>query len=489
MKSPRNMVTRIEESKKIEPWCKRFFLFIHNQEVQCNWSDIQRWNKAASRSKTVMAQKPRSSQKRYIAICSFVVVAGRQLPQLQGNADKALSSLNVSIKKCGEILWFIVLENKLFVILNVFNATKLLRDIKTRQIHNRVIESIGKDLGRTNPRFKGIDSLVVTFCPSDILEIESKSNVDDSSQNLPTKLNVEVSSQNEETHEEKIAPSIVNQPEIVVSKHEKLSVNRKESQIIHEVESGPSVVNQPEIVVSKDEKLSVHRVESQTTHEEKIAPSNVNHPENVVSKDEKPSVNRQDSQIGKPAPFTRNQPVEVFSKTSGQWVKAHAVCVQQDNEGIFVTVIRIDGHELDYDIENVRAVMALSNESDNSHLVPEDDDFRERITYSPNESVERDDFVIDSDPESEYAEKENAQPKRDVAARESFIPEQQQLSPGILSDADLFKRIETFYVLDKIRTIKRWLYKRSEEKEQLPEMISEKLQEVSDIVKTCDYGL
>jgi len=489
MKSPSNMVTRIEESKKIEPWCKRFFLFIHDQEVQCNWSDIQRWNKAALWNKTVMTQKPRSPQKRYVATCSFVVVAGRQLPQLQGNADKALSTLNVSLKKFGEIIWFTVSGNKLFVILNVFNATKLLKGIKTRQIHNKVIESLGKDLGRTNPRFKGIDSLVVTFCPSDILEIESKSKVLNISKNLPTKFNVKVSSQNEGTHEEKIAPSIVNQPETVVSKHEKVSEHREESQIIQEEISAPSVASQPEVVVSKDENFSVNRVESQIPDEEKIVPSIVYDPESLVLKDEKPSVLRPDSQIGKPAPFTRNQPVEVFSKTSGQWVRAHSVCVQQDNQGIFVTVIRMDGHELDYDIENVRAVMALSNESDNSHLVPEDNDIRERITNSPNESVQRDDFVIDSDPELKHSEKGNTLSRLDVAARESLIPKQQQLSADVLSEADWFKKIETFYVLDKIRTINSWLYKRIEENKQLPEMISEKLQEVSDMVKAYDYGL
>jgi len=424
MKSPISIVARIKKSGKIEPWCKRFFLFMHSWEVQFNWSDIVKWNKAALWNKTVMTQKLISTKKAYVAICSFVVVAERQLPQMQGDANKALSTLNASLKKYGAIVWFIVIENKVFVILNVFNTTKLLKDIETRQIHSIVIKSLGADLGRTNPRFKGINSLEVTFCPSDTSEIERKSEVVESNENLPIKVDRKLSSHNNKTQAEKIAPSIVNQPEI------------------------------------------------------------------IVSNDAKPSYLRTDSQVGKAAPFKRNQPVEVFSNTSGYWVKARVFCVQEDSDGIFVTVRRIDGHELDYDIKNVRAVMAESNPSDNSPDVPKGDAIREKLIYSPNESAQRDDFEIGNEPDAEYSEKEYKQEQIADAARDSFIPENKHKpSAYVMSDAEWFKRIETFYVVDKIRTINRWLYRRIEENEQLPVMITEKLQEISKMVKNYNNGL
>jgi len=381
-----------------------------------------------------MTQKLLSPKKTYVAICSLVVVAERQLPQLQGDANKALSTLNASLKKYGAILWFIVIENKVFVILNVFNTKKLLKDIETKQIHSIVIKSLGADLGRTNPRFKDINSLVVTFCPSDILEIgkktevletEEKLEVLETTKHLPEKLDMKVSSPTDETEAEKINPSIVNQPV------------------------------------------------------------------NIVSNDEEPSSHRADTQVGKAAPFKRNQPVEVFSNTSGYWVKARAVCVQEDSEGIFVTVRRIDGHELDYDIENVRPViMAAANLSDNSSDVPKDDVIREGLIYSPNKSAQRDDFEIGKEPDAEYPEKEYKQEHLADAARDSFIPENKHKpSAYVMSDAEWFKRIETFYVFDKIRTINRWLYRRIEENEQLPEMIKEKLQEISEIVTNYNNGL
>jgi len=445
MKSPRNLATRIRESEEFESWSKRFFLFMHSQEVQCTWSDILKWNKAALWNKTVMTQTQSSPKKRHDSICSFVVVVERQLPQFQGAANNVLSTLSASLKKYGAILWFIVLENKVFVILNVSRATKLLKDIETKQIHSNVIDSLEADLRRINPKFKSIDPLGVTFCPSDVLEIGSKSNTLDNSNISTIKLDVKVSSQTEETHEKKVVPSIVNEPENVVSKDVKPIVRAK----------FPVV---------------------------KVVPSIVNEPENVVSKDVKPIMRRAESQVGKVAPFVRNQPVAVFSKTSGQWVEAHAVCVQEDSEGIFVTVRRTDGYELDYDIENVRAVMPAQNLSDSSLAVTTDDVIGETITHMQNESGQEVDFL--DEPESEYSEEEHSPAQIDDAARGLFISEHQHIRTAVvLSDAELFKKIETFYILDKIRTIKSWLYGKIEQNEQLPGMITEILNEVSEMVK------
>lgn len=560
MKSPRDVVVRIQESDKIEPWCKRLFLFMHSQEVQCNWTDILKWNKAALWNKSVMTQKQRSPNKRSDGICSFVVVAKRQLPQLQGAAKKALSTLNASLKKYGVIFWFIIIENKVFVLLSVCRATRLLKDIEAKQIHSNVIESLRTDLGRANPRFKSIDSLVVTFCPSDILEIGGKSNVLEMSKHPPITLDVKVSSQTEDTHSQNVVPSVVNQPENVASKDEKLIIraDTQEEEVgpfagnqpVEEFSktSGqkvvPSVTKKPENVLLKDEKLSV-KAESQVekvgpfsrkqpvevfskTLEQKVDPPVVNQPENVLSKDEKLSVRaeskvgpfarnqhvevvpktsgqkvdppvinqpenvlpkdailrRAESQVGKVAPFAKNQSVEVFSKTSGQWVKAQTVCVQEDSEGIFVSVRRIDCGELDYDIKNVRAVMPAQNLSDNSLEIPIDDAIGESITDMQNEIAQEDDLLFSSEPESDYSQKWHAPEYIDDAARELFIPEHQHIRlADILSDAEWFERIETFFVLDKIRTIKRWLYGRLDENEQLPEMISENLKELSEMIK------
>jgi len=416
MKSTPNLATLIRESEEFEPWSKRFFLFMESQEVECTWSDIQKWNKAALWNKTVMTQKQTISNKSYDSICSFVVVAERKLPQLKGAANNALSTLGASLKKYGAILWFIVIENKVFVILNVSRATKLLKDIETKQIHSYVIDSLGTDLRRTNPRFKSTEPLVVTFCPSDVLAIGSKSNIFEISEHTTTKLDVKVSSQTEETHAKKVVPS---------------------------------VVNEPENVIPKDEKLIV----------------------------------RAESQVGKVAPFARNQPVAVFSKTSRQWVKAHAVCVKEDIEGIFVTVRRTDGYELDYDIENVRAAMPAQNLSDSSLELTTDELIGETITHNmQNERSQYASFLVE--PEIEDSEKELSPAQMDDVARGVFISERQHTrSAVVLSDAEQFKRIETFYMLDKVRTIKSWLHGRIGENEQLPEMITEILQEVSEMVK------
>jgi len=579
MKSPINLVTHILESEEFEPWSKRFFLFMLSQEVQCTWKDILKWNKAALWNKAVMTQIQSTPKKRNDAICSFVVVAERQLPQLQGAANNALSTLSASLKKYGAILWFIVVENKVFVIINVTRATKLLKDIETKQIHSYVIDSVGTDLRRTNPKFKSTDPLVVTFCPSDILEIGSKSSKSEISKHSTTKLDVKVSLQTEETHAKKVVPSIVNEPEsksnkLEISTHSKTKLDVKVSSqteethakkvvppIVNEPESKsnkleisnhskskldvedssqteethtkkvvPSIVNEPESksnkleisnhsktnldvevssqteethakkVVpsianepeSKSNKLEISNhsktkldveVSSQTeeTLAKKVVPSIVNEPENVVSKDEKLLL-RAKSQVGKVAPFARNQPVAVFSKTSGRWVKAHAVCVQEDTEGIFVTVRRIDGYELDYDIENVRADTPAQSLSDSSLSVTTDDVIGETIIHMQNESAQEEDFLDWS--ESEYSEKEHSPAQMDDAARGLFISERQHIRSAIvLSDAEWFKRIETFCILEKVRSIKSWLYGKIEENEQLPEMITEILQELCEMVK------
>jgi len=384
-KTPKSLVGRIQDSEKMQPWCKRFFLFMLSQGVECRKSDLQRWNKA------VITQKQRNERsKTAAATCSFVAAAKRQLPQLQGVAEKVLSTLNTTLKKYGAIMWFIVRENKMFVIFNVFTlkqAAKLLKDVESRQVQSDVLKALGSDLSRANARFKGIDSLVVTFCPSDISEIQNK------------------------------------------------------------VSEAAESVQQP-----------------------------------IIESDEKVSPQPEEAYIGKIAPFARNQPVEVFSKTSEQWVPANVVCVQEDIEGIFVTVKRIDGHELDYDIDNVRAVRLAPTHSGLSQS--KDDAIREQIMLDThNVSAQRDDFATRNESAAEYSEQEHVPERTAGELPQQFKPQSQPIpSNFVISDAEWFKRMETFHIFDKIRSVKTWLHGMIEKNEPLPRIIAEELQEVYEIL-------
>lgn len=185
----------------------------------------------------------------------------------------------------------------------------------------------------------------------------------------------------------------------------------------------------------------------------------------------------QEANAGKIAPFMRNQPVEVFSKTSGKWVIAKVICVQEDSEGLFVTVRRIDGHELDYDIENVRQVRVEPSHSNPIIMVPKDIESREQMLHDSQESLQRVDFETPSNPPQKYSKQQLAQEHMDEVLAES----QPLPCSHVISEDEWFKRMETFHIFDKIRSVKTWLYRMIEEKEQLPRKISEELQEVSDM--------
>jgi len=392
-KTPRSMVTvtLIEESEKFRPWCKRFFIFMVNQGVQCRKTEMLRWNKA------VMSQKQRSEKnKKAVATCSFVVSATRELPKVQGIVEKALTSVVATIKKYGAVLWFIIIKDKVYVVFNIFTlkqAARLLKDVESRQAQSDLVKSLGSDLYRANPRFKGNDLQGATFCPSDLLEIRTL------------------------------------------------------------VES--EVSQQP-----------------------------------PIEQDEKVNSQPEEAYAGKIAPFTKFQTVEVYSKTSGQWVTANVVCVQEDSEGIFVTVKRIDGHELDYDIDNVRAIRVASMQREhNMPMVMRNDSSDQIITDNQHESLQRDDYESTNKQGRQYTER--VLPP-DHMADALAQPYQAQSPPipsnSIISDAEWFKRMETYHIYDKIRSVKTWLRGMLEENEPLPQMIAEELKEVSEMLQKYNYG-
>jgi hypothetical protein len=422
------MDTYVQESDKIESWCKRFLIFMINQGVECRKSDLQRWNKAIMWNKVSREQKQKSDKnKTVVATCSFVAVGGRQLPQLQGFPEKALSTLSGMLKKYGSVLWFIVIEKKVFVIFHVFTlkqATKLLKDLETNQVHNNVVNSLKADLTRANSRFKGMESLVTTFCPSDVLEIRNKVIEAEGPQRLPIRLDEKVSSQ-----------------------------------------SGPQ---QPPTEL--EQKVSSQLGSQKPSElERKVSPQDETHVE---------------TQVGKIAPFLRNQPVEVFSKTTGQWVTAKAICVQEDSEGIFVTVKRIDGLELDYDIENVRPVTVTQAHLDHTPMLSKDSSDRQMMIHdNQSRNVEQDDFETYDKPDQEYSDEDIAPAQMDDGLTQPNKPRIQPM-PSYLSnsDAEWFKRIETFDIYNKIRTVKTWLYGIIEKNEPLNRMIEEQLQEVCEML-------
>lgn len=384
-KTPRNMVTvtLIEESEKIRPWCKRFFIFMINQGVQCRKTDMQKWNKA------VITQKQRSEKnKNAVATCSFVISATRQLPKLQGTVEKALSTVTATIKKYGAVLWFIVIEDKVYVVFNIFTlkqAARLLKNVGQAEID--VVKSFGSDLSRANSRFKGNDLQRATFCPSDLQEIRNILADAEVSQQPPLESDEKVNAQPEEAH------------------------------------------------------------------------------------------------AGKIAPFTRNQTVEVYSKTSGQWVTAHVVCVQEDNEGIFVTVKRIDGHELDYDIVNVRPVRVAS-----IPMILKNDSSEQLMADNQHEILQRDDYETTNKQGRQYTERVLPPDHMADALAQPYQAQSPPIpSTSIISDAEWFKRMETFHIFDKIRSVKTWLHGMLEENEPLPQMIAEELKEVSLMLQKYNH--
>jgi len=357
-----------------------------SQGVECRKSDMQRWNKA------LMTQKQRNEKsKNAIATCSFVVAARSRLPPLQGVAEKALSTLNGKFKKYGSILWFIVIENRVFIIINVITlnqARQLLGDIMSRQMQNEMLASLGADLGRANTRFKDIESLVATFCPSDVSEM----------QNLVT-----------------------------------------------------SSYNSSQAIVEADEKVGPYPEEAG---------------------------------VRRIAPFTIKQPVEVFSKTSGQWVAANVLCVQEDDDGIFVTVSRFDGHELDYDIENVRAIKVGSLHSERMRSESEYEEATEPVVQSTeNGRPQKMDIGDKKRNTLVYSEHEHASDRIASAGADPFNQQVRSMSSNlVISEAEIFKRMDTFLIFDKIRSVKNWLRGIIAENEPLPQIIAEELREISEML-------
>merc|ERR1719285_1086088 len=184
---------------------------------------------------------------------------------------------------------------------------RLLKDDESGQVQTDIIKSLASDLSRSNSRFKGLDSLVVTFCASDVLELQNKVAEAEAPQKPPVQ-----------------SDEVPQQPSV-----------------------GSDRVAQLPLADSA-EKVSLHQDE---VH------------------------------VGKIAPFMKNEPVEVFSKSLGKWVPAEVVCVQEDSEGIFVTVRRIGGHELDYDIANVRAVRVAPILADHMPMVSKDGAIREQMLH------------------------------------------------------------------------------------------------------------
>jgi len=374
-KPPKSMETRIKASKML-PCFKRFFLFMINQGVQFSKDDVKRWNK------DVMTQKHKDDRSRNSATtCSFVATGSKVLPRLQGVPEKALSSLNTALKKYGEVLWFKIVKEKVFINFNIFTVKQvatLLKDIESRKLEKEILRALGLDLFRAHPRTKNNVTLITTFCHSDMEEIRK----------------------------------------IVAETHQDSDVK-----------------------ADTDRQLVENPIHS-----------------------------------GKPAPFDRNQPVEVYSKTSGQWVRAEVICVQEDNEGIFVTVCRNDGHELDYDIDCVRAIQIVNQ----SQPMPRED----TIARAAVRSGERRE-PVHHEGHFEFSEQTGFR-EQDLAPAhmpEAYQPQpQHQPSACIISDAEWFRRMENFHIFDKIRSVKNYLHRMRQESDALPQMIVEELQEVVEML-------
>jgi len=209
-----------------------------------------------------------------------------------------------------------------------------------------------------------------------------------------------------------------------------------------------------------------------------------------IEQDEKVNSQPEEAYAGKIAPFTKFQTVEVYSKTSGQWVTANVVCVQEDSEGIFVTVKRIDGHELDYDIDNVRAIRVASMQREhNMPMVMRNDSSDQIITDNQHESLQRDDYESTNKQGRQYTERVLPADHMADALAEPYQAQSPPIpSNSIISDAEWFKRMETYHIFDKIRSVKTWLRGMLEESEPLPQMITEELKEVSEMLQKYNYG-
>jgi len=372
-KQPRSMETRIKQSKML-PWCKRFFLFVVNQGVQCQKGDLKIWTKA------VVIQKQLSEgNTSALATCSFVASASRQLPKLQGTAENVLRTLSETVKVYGEILWFLIIDEKLFVILNVYTkeqALKILRDVESKQVHGDVIRSLVSDIYRGHTRSKSGNKFVVTFCHSDIVNI------------------------------------------------------RKVTGFTAPIQS-----------------------------DEKVNPFH-----GAIKEVECPS-------------FVRKQRVEVFSKTTKQWVEARVISMQKDDEGIFVTVSRIDGLELEYDIAKVRPINDAPLQSDAFPIKSREDSFEKWSCQLG--SLET--------PGSEYLERDD-EPNYIAPAMINQSNFEAQGSINMVSESDMIKMIETFHIFDKIRSVKSWLQRVLQENEALPRLIAEEINEMVKLYQKCKQG-
>jgi len=358
------------------PWCKRFFLFVVNQGVQCQKGDVKIWTKA------VVIQKQLSEgNNSALATCSFVASASRQLPKLQGTAENVLRTLSETVKVYGEILWFLVIDEKLFVILNVYTneqALKILRDVESKQVHGDVIRSLVSDIYRGHTRSKSANTFVVTFCHSDIVNIRKVTGT--------------------------AAP----------------------------------------IQIHSDEKVNTFR--------------------GAIKEVECDS-------------FVRKQRVEVFSKTTKQWVEAEVISMQKDDEGIFVTVSRIDGLELEYDIAKVRPINEEPFQSDALPIKATEDSGEKWFCQLGNLKTPALDYLARDD-EPNYIAPAMIHPSNSEA----------QVSINMISDTDMFQMIETFHIFDKIRSVKSWLQRVLRENETLPRLIAEEINEMVRLFQKCKQG-
>jgi len=372
-KQPRSMETRIKQSKML-PWCKRFFLFVVNQGVHCQKGDLKIWTKA------VVIQKQLSEgNKSALATCSFVASASRQLPKLQGTAENVLRTLSETAKAYGEILWFLIIDEKLFVILNIYTkeqALKILRDVESKQVHGDVIRSLVSDIYRGHTSSRSGNKFVVTFCHSDIVNIRKVTGA--------------------------AAP------------------------------------------IHSDEKVSPF-------HE-------------TIKEVECPS-------------FVTKQRVEVFSKTTKQWVEAKVISVQKDDEGIFVTVSRIDGLELEYDIAKVRPINDAPFESDAFPIKATEDTGEKWFCQLGSLKT----------PGSDYLERDD-EPNYMAPAMINQSNSEAQVSVNMISDSDMFKMMETFHIFDNIRSVQSWLQRELQENEALPRLVAEEINEMVKLYQKSKQG-
>jgi len=170
--------------------------------------------------------------------------------------------------------------------------------------------------------------------------------------------------------------------------------------------------------------------------------------------------------------------VEVFSKSSGQWVAAKVICVQEDNDGIFVTVCRSDGHELDYDIDCVRAIQTASIQP---RTLPTENT---KVSVAANEGQNSNFQKVYHQGHFDFSEQQTGSRQNLASAQMpgAYQP-QPQPQPSITSDAEWFRRMESFHIFDKIRTVKNYLQRKHQDNEPLPQTIVEELDGVVEMLQ------